>query len=178
MKKKTLAIILSVLLILCGAWLYLESRVDLVETVDSGLSEAAILQEMPELAMTERDIAMGAALLDAPELRAALAEAADVVLPEATAARLLAEWTPEGCEDVTLVVMDYGSVIVGFTEDTRTIQYEFFEDESAGPRKVIAISGRTFFRENGRKAVYQNDGGAVTKLKVRHVWFAWLTEER
>lgn len=185
MKKYLLAVLTLVVLAAAGYCLYMETHFSMTTLEDSGLSEEKILREMPEIALSDRDLAMGGALLAAPEVQEAFLQADGtgevryVVIPAETASGLLSDWTPEGFAIWELGLTSQESLHVSFRkEGEQTVYYTFFADDSCPPQKVIGIYGRTLFQEDACKAIYQNLNGEITKLKEQHIWFYWLTGER
>lgn len=182
MKKKLLLAAAVVLLAAAGFFLYMETHFTTSTMVDAGLSEVKILREMPEIAITEQDLAMAEELFAAPAVQEAffmVEESGVLGHPVSDAASLLANWTPDGYEILELAVSDHKSLYVSFAkEDEQSIYYIFFEDGRYPPQKSIGIYGRTLFHKNDCKAIYQNLNGEITKMKHKHIWFAWLTEER
>jgi len=182
MKKKLLIVFCIVILVLAGFCLYMETHFSMSTVVDVGLSEEKILREMPEIAITEDDLAMAEELFAAPEVQeafAALEESGELGRPVSNADFLLADWTPEGFAIMELAVSDHQSLYVSFLkeDETQSVYYIFFEDGVYPPQKSIGVYGRTLFQDDACKAIYQNSNGEITKMKHKHIWFYWLTGE-
>lgn len=182
MKKKLVisaAVVLLAAVLFC---LYMETHFTMSTMVDTGLSEEKILQEKPDIAITEQDFAMAEALFAAPEVQEAFSarkESGELGCPVSNAEVLLSDWTPEGYEILELAVSDHQSLYVSFLkkDEAQSIYYVFFEDGAYPPQKSIGIYGRTLFHKDDCKAIYQNLNGEITKMKHKHIWFAWLTED-
>lgn len=182
MKKKLLIAAAVVLLIAVLFCLYMETHFTMSTMVETGLSEKKILREMPDIAITEQDLAMAEELFAAPAVQEAflsLEESGELGCPVSNAAFLLSDWTPEGFDVMELAVSDHKSLYVSFLkkDEAQSIYYVFFEDGGYPPQKSIGIYGRTLFHKDDCKAIYQNLNGEITKMKHKHIWFAWLTEE-
>jgi len=181
LKQKLRIAAAVVLLIAAGCCLYMETHFTMSTMVETGLSEEKILREMPDIAITEQDLTMVEELFAAQEVQeafAALEQSGELGRPVSNAEFLLADWIPQGYEILELAVSDHKSLYVSFVkEDEQSIYYTFFADGSYPPQKSIGIYGKTLFHENDCKAIYQNLNGEITKLKYRHIWFAWLTED-
>ncbi|MBR5471141.1 MAG: hypothetical protein IKU81_03360 [Oscillibacter sp.] len=182
MKKKLVIAAAAVLLIAVLFCLYMETHFTMSTMVETGLSEKKILREMPEIAITEQDLAMAEELFAAPEVQEAfiaVEESGALGCPVSDAASLLVNWTPEGFDVMEVAVSDHKSLYVSFLkeDEAQSIYYVFFEDGAYSPQKSIGVYGRTLFHKDDCKAVYQNVNGEITKMKHKHIWFAWLTEE-
>ncbi len=181
MKKRLLMAAAVALLAAAGFCLYMETHFTTSTMVDAGLSEERILQEMPEIAITDQDLAMAKELFASSaveEAFSALEESSALGHPVSDAASLLANWIPDGYEILELAVSDHRGLYVSFVkEDEQSIYYTFFVDGSYPPQKSIGIYDRTLFHKNHCKAIYQNLNGEITKMKHKHIWFAWLTED-
>ncbi|MBQ6948443.1 MAG: hypothetical protein IJN41_02040 [Firmicutes bacterium] len=122
MKKKLLIVFCIVILVIAGFCLYMETHFSMSTVVDVGLSEEKILREMPEIAITENDLAMAEELFAAPEVQEAFAdleESGELGRPVSNADFLLADWTPEGFALMELAVSDPQSLYVSFLKEGR-----------------------------------------------------------
>lgn len=186
MKKKLVIAAAAVLLIAVLFCLYMETHFTMSTMVETGLSEEKILREMPEIAITEQDLALEAYVLSLPQVQERLKRTEadglnDVKMepvPLKEAQVLLSDWTEEGWMATEIAVSQGTLVYVSFSKEdgTANIHCAFFADGSI-PQKSIGVYGRTLFHKDDCKAVYQNVNGEITKMKHKHIWFAWLTEE-
>lgn len=181
MKKRALAAVLAAV-ILAGCILYMESHFGVSTLEDMNLSSEQILREMPEIKITQEDIAMGKALLSADEVKEAFQRVGGseswrgFPIPQDKAAELLEDWIPEGYEVLELTASSHQSLYVSFVKDGQErIYYIFFVDDLYPPIKTIGVYGRTLFDEDACKAIYENHGGVISKSKFKHLWLAWLT---
>lgn len=187
MKQKLLIVLAVVLLIAAGYFLYMETHFTMSTMVDTGLSEEKILREMPEIAIGEQDLTLKAYVLSLPQVQERLARTktngSDEVrmepVPLEEVKELLSDWTEEGWQATEIAVSRGLLVYVSFSKEdgTSNIHYAFSADQNHPPQKSIGVYGRTLFHENDCKAIYQNLNGEITKLKHKHIWFAWLTGE-
>ena len=182
MKKKLLITAIVLLLIAAGFFLYQETHFTMSTMEDTGFSKEKILREMPEIAITEQDLAMAEELFAAPEVEEAflsLEKSGELGCSVSNAELLLADWIPEGFAVMELAVSDHKSLYVSFfkKDESQSIYYSFSADDAYPPQKTIGIYGRTLFQKHDCKTIYQNLNGEISKLKEKHIWFAWLKED-
>ena len=187
MKQKLLIVLAVIFLIAAGYFLYMETHFTMSTMVDTGLSEEKILREMPEIAIGEQDLALGAYILSLSQVQERLVrtktDGSDEVkmepVPLEEVNALLSDWTEEGWQVTEIAVSRGLLVYVSFSKEdgTSNIHYAFSADQNHPPQKTIGIYGKTLFQEHACKAIYENLNGEITKMKQKQVWFYWLTGE-
>ena len=170
-KKKVLLIVLAVLLLAGVAMAWMEVRHGGSEVRPVRMTEAEILEEQPQIAMTEQDEALRQAVLAMPQVQQAGRE--DMKIPAAEAEEALKAFLPADCKELLYLSAEgegpvYLSVLL---ESGLTTTWLFSEDKL---EKTIAVYRDAPQEPAEAIAVYSNDSGGIRKWESKHVWFAWL----
>ena len=186
LKKKIAVFLLLVALGVSGILLYAESRFGTSTVVECDLSAEEILAEMPDISITEDDIAMGKALWESEEIADAflLAEADEngkYNFPFDKGSELLAQRIPEGfdvryfCVSVDPDTNERDIDIILIKDGKQRIDYWFSSDLNAPRSKLIkTYNSRRIFDE---ATTYVNYDGEITKREEKRLWFYWLTNK-
>ena len=180
MKKKIVGVLLVAIVVALGHVIYMETHFVATTSVPVKLSEEAILDEMPSIAITEKDITMGKELLATPEMTEAFLLASKdkngvYAFPLDDAEKLLAEWIPEDFEVLELAVLNEHIYVSFINRDKQSIYYSFDADFEY-QNKTIGIYGTDLFGDRRVKAIYQNMNGEITKFKEQRLWFEWIKD--
>ena len=174
MKKKIVCALLMGLLAAIVFVLSMEARYGGTTLVPVGLSEEQIRKEMPGIAITPEDAAMGRGLLTKKEIAQALLDENGVyAFQMEEAERLLLEYAPEGVTVLELTVADV-CVYAGFSKGEEQVIYYTFGSNGECRAKTIGVYGEKLSGERIVKEVYENRNGRITKTQEKHLWFAWL----
>lgn len=177
MKKKLVFLLSAVLLLAAGYCIYQEVHFTSEAIVPADMNASEILEELPDIALTEHDKALRQALLALPQVRQGLDETrlgapgALYEIPSSSVIGQLAPYLPEEQEQLELYVsMGKRIALSYFCGDVKTI-IETTEDGSM--IKSIAI-----YEQGDCKALYTNDNGTLQKLISKRIWFAWLRQDK
>ena len=172
-KKKVLLIVLAVLLLAgaAGGIAWMEIHHGGSEVRPVRMTEAEILEEQPQIAITEQDEALRQAVLAMPQVQQAGRE--DVKIPAAEAEEALKAFLPADCSELLYLSTEgegpvYLSVLLA---SGLTTTWLFSEDKL---EKTIAVYRDAPQEPSEAIAIYSNDSGGIQKWKSKHVWFAWL----
>lgn len=144
-------------------------------------SEAEILAEVPDIVLTEKDIALLDAVLAAPEAVKGLELNQSVTFSPAVAARYTAEYGGKPSEECEIEI-----------RNNRLFTWETIH-WNGNPQKELYLSrflyedkpdeifkSIRFYREGSKKEFekilceYNNKNGVLTKKILTHDWFAWV----
>lgn len=180
-KKLWLLLLAAVLIIGIVSWIaYMEIHHGGSALVRVRMTEDEILEEMPELAITEQDEALQQAVLAMPQVQNALAaanqagadaHALEISLPEAQAA--LDTFLPGGhTKIVELCVMNSSSIYLTVLHSPEQRTSWHFDDGTI--HKTIAVYHVHEGEPSDLKASYSNDHDGIHKDVLNHLWFSWL----
>lgn len=175
MKKalESVIAVLAVAIVLVAAYYEIHFKVTEIRAVR--ISDEKILTEMPDLELSEEDIAFGQKVLLHPEVMAAMCQSEAADLAPESAERLFADYLPEGAEAENISVVQ-NIVYCGYLEhEDKRVVLTFFKDGSYGPYKTIALyqgdSG-----DRSCKVLYENQAGKLQKLEPHRRWFAYFRD--
>jgi len=173
-RKRADILIAAVILILIGVEVCMEARYSCQELSQVKISDEKLLREMPDVALTDADAALGERVLSAPRVMEALGTEKGVDLAEDEAALLFGNYLPEDAGPGHISIFR-NSVICDYLEkENKRVGLTFFQDHEYGPYKTIALySGGD---EPQCKVIYENQAGELKKMKVQRRWFAWLRD--
>ncbi|WP_298019330.1 hypothetical protein [uncultured Dysosmobacter sp.] len=151
---------------------YFEIHFACYETKEAQISGERILKEMPDIALTDADLALEETLLSAPEVIEAMKSGESMSLPDFLTEQLANGYLPENAElfDVSVslntVYFDY------FETPEKRVMLAFFQDETYGQQKTIGL-----YKVKGDgvvcKAVYENENGDLKKYTESRHLFAY-----
>lgn len=174
MKKLFLAAGIVVLLVV-GVLAYFETHFTCYEYKEIQISDEKILKEMPDIALTDADLALGETLLSTPEVIETMEAGEIVSLPDALAEQLADGYLPEDLELFDISVLENAVYFDYFETPKKRVMLAFFKDDAYGPQKSIAL-----YRDRGDDSslrfVYSNDRGKLSKIKESRRWFAYFRD--
>ena len=182
MKKKVLIAALIILAFLIAFWAYMELNYDVRTMVPSSMTEEEIAAEMPEIVISEADLALRDYVLSQPQIQeivaGLLAEDEDTrkgeALPQGEAEALLADRLPDGWTLLEVFVSSAGVVSVDcMMQENQRLIYSFSADETYPVQKTVGIYG-TWHDEDICTAIYSNNLGNIQKDETKHQWFYWI----
>ena len=182
--KKLTAILLLVFLGITWSLLYLEAHFGHTLGVLSDMSEEEILAEMPDIAISEKDISMMDELLKSEEIAEAflLAEEKESEMygfPVEEGEKLLGHWSPEGYEFAALSVSTSNGKYVSFLFLNDVVGDHILysiDAESVLLQKHIAVYKKDILGAEVSMG-YSNINGQITKTETERIWFDWLRKD-
>ena len=181
MKKKVLVSALAVVLLLIAFCLHMESRYSMEVIEPAALTQEEILEEMPQITISEEELALREYILTQPQIQAMMVRARSKddselqveVLPLDEAGALLEGWIDSGWT-IWEVSTSGNQVYVDFWEnEEKRVIYTFFADENYSLEKAIGIY-QGHGEERDCVAAYVNQNGEFTKYVAKHQWFYWI----
>lgn len=184
--RNTLFVLLGILLAL---WGLLELRYDSQVIYSATDDQEKILKEVPELALSEAELALVDTLFEIPEIRDALSDSFEdstTFIPE-TLMPYLSVICPEGGQ-ITDVFVIGSSVTINIIVENRYICLTYSDGDQTGNidfiTKTLAISRLDQLKDDGiigkTKALYELYHPVGTnfeyyqKIKSRHLWFSYF----
>lgn len=165
-----------VFLLTAAAFLWLEFGGDYahLKWEEDPCSEKQIVAEMPDILLTDADLALLDAVLAAPEAASVQERGESVDFPLEMAMAYTADY-PGKPSDACEISVSFWSVWIGFRGDGQKELYlrRLLDEETVC--KTIRL-----YRPNSDKKVedilcqYSNDGGVLTKAVLTHDWFEWV----
>lgn len=182
--KKLTAILLLVFLGITWSLLYLEAHFGHTLGVLSDMSEEEILAEMPDIAISEKDISMMDELLKSEEIAEAflLAEEKESGMygfPVEKGEKLLGHWSPEGYEFAALSVSTTNGKCVSFLFLNDVVGDHILysiDAESVLLQKHIAVYKKDILGAEVSMG-YSNINGQIAKTETERIWFDWLRKD-
>ena len=189
-RQKTVKHILSVIaVVLLLVWGFLElthnSEVIYVSTNDAD----KILKEVPELALSDAELALVDTLFEIPEIQDALSDSYEnsTTLSPTALMPYLSGICPEGGQITDVFVMG-PSVTINIIVENRYICLTYSDDDRTGNidfiSKILAISRLDQLKDDGiigkTKATYElyhpigTNFEYYQKIKSRHMWFSYF----
>lgn len=176
MRKQARWIAAALLAAVCAAAVCLETRFVSYEVRALPLSEEAMRREMPDLELTEEELALGERLRQAPEIRTLLDTEESGTLPEAVSRRLTEGYLPEESTELSCGTLLSGTIYVDYMESPeKRVMLEIPRDRNHGMTKSIALYGE----RDGRpvcSVLYANESGQLKKYKEQRRWFAFFRD--
>lgn len=185
-KKRRLMVGGTAFLLTAGVFLQLEfgtSPYAHLKLETARCSEEDILAEMPELELTEADIALLDAVLSAPEAEPAMEEDVEVIFPPGSAAAYTADYSEKPSDACEIRVyhdwlaMGESISFTGDSEEELFLYRWVYEEGRAAPDR---ISKRIRIYKAGSEKRYQdilfeyeNIDGVLSKKVLTHNWFDW-----
>ncbi len=171
MKRKFLYVIGILLLAVIGVLAYFETHFTCYESKEVRISDERILKEMPDIALTDADLALGETILSNPEVMEAMEAGEIVSLPDTVAKRLAKGYLPEDVELFDCFVWENAVYFEYFETPEKKVMLTYFQDNVYGPYKDIAL-----YRGDDLKAIYGNRDGDLKKYKDVRRWFAYFRD--
>ena len=175
MKKKLFIAVCVLFLAAIGVLAYFETHFRVYESKEVSISDEKILQEMPDIALTDADMALEETLFSTPEVIEALESGESMSLPEDLAAQLAEGYLLDGAELFDLSVSENAVYVDYFETPEKRVILVFFQDDAYGPQKTIAL-----YRIKGDdlsfRVCYSNDRGELSKVKKSRRWFAYFRD--
>lgn len=188
-RRRTVLTIASVILaVVLTVWGFLEIRYSGDLLYAASTNEERILKEVPELALTEEELALAQTILDIPEIRDAMESGQDSVTLNTNALMPhLSSILPENGEIVEVFLFGkqiYISIIAG----NRYTCLVYYDGDNTGHidqiQKTLAISPLDEIGPDGHLGdvdevyeLFYAVGSGMTKCKkykTRHMWFSFL----
>lgn len=182
MKKKLLWIFLSLLIVVSGYCIYQEAHFHMTTNVPAQMSEAQILKELPDIAISDTDKALRQAILDLPQIQDYLQKAScnpnleSLSIAFSTVQAQLEPHLPEGWEKIMeLAITAHGRIYFSVScGPKKAVYYEFSTDDSHPIQKMIGIYHLNHKGQIKNATIYSNTGTVIQKLVEKRIWFAWL----
>lgn len=189
-RRKNLIFWTSVLLALAlSVWAFLEIQFNGEEIYAASTNEEKILKEMPQLALTEDELALAQTILDIPMVRDAIRNEDDdsIVLSSAAVSPYLDSILPEKGRLAEIFVFRH-SVFISIIDGNQYTCLQYTDADLTGHidfiAKTLTISPLDEIGEDGYlgdvdevyELVYAIGAGITRcqKLKTRHMWFSFL----
>ena len=169
MKRKFLYVIGILLLAVIGVLAYFETHFTCYESKEVRISDERILKEMPDIALTDADLALGETILSNQEVMEAMEAGEIVSLPDTVAKRLAKGYLPEDIKLFDCFVWENAVYFEYFETPEKKVMLTYFQDN--GPYKDIAL-----YRGDDLKAIYGNRDGDLKKYKDVRRWFAYFRD--
>lgn len=189
-RRKTILTIVSVFLaVVLAVWGFLELRYSGTMIYAASTNEEKILKEMPDLALTEEELALAQTILEIPLIRDAVSDDiqdsaildTELLLPD------LAPILPENGRFTEIFVLGH-SIFISIIDGKQYTYLQYTDADMTGHidsiAKTLTISPLDEIGEDGYlgdvDAVYElvyAVGVGITrcqKLKSRHMWFSFL----
>lgn len=180
-KKPWLLSLLAVLILGMISWIaYMEIHYGSSTLVPVRMTEEEILEELPELAMTEQDEALHQAVLSMPQVQRALAEtkqpgadADTLVISHSEAQTALNAFLPDDYTEIfELSVMDGASIYLSVLHGPKQRTIWHFYDGTIS--KTIGVYRVHEGDQPDLKTIYSNNSDGIQKEVWKHLWFSWL----
>lgn len=189
-RRKTVLTIVSVILaVVLAVWGFLELRYSGELIYAASTNEEKILKEMPELALTEEELALAQTILEIPLIRDAVSDDiqdsavldTELLLPD------LAPILPENGRFTEIFVLGH-SIFISIIDGKQYTCLQYTDADMTGHidsiAKTLTISPLDEIGEDGYlgdvdtvyELVYAVGAGITRcqKLKTRHIWFSFL----
>lgn len=181
--------VMILLACLLGWWISMELRHSGEMIYTASTNGEKILKEMPDLALTDGELALAEVLMNIPEIQEAVSSDTEkiTVLEASTTTPLLTSYLPENGRIIEVAVIG-PSIHVCFTAGNRYTILEYGDADLSGTidhiHKTYAVSPLDEIGADGRlgdvDVVYElsrSVESGVTqykKYKTRHMWFSFL----
>lgn len=182
-RRIILVCILTALACILGWWIYMETHfygeTPRVVTTD----EAKILAEVPQLALTEAEIALAEPLFQDPSFRDAMAQGGvSVEISLEKVEHLLTDVVPEDVTTISVGVLSERNIYLDFWGEQHRIFLEYLDPDQTGTvdliRKTVALTEK----DKDVRVIYAVEYIPVLqryeyeKLQLKHIWFSFLDE--
>ena len=176
MKRNAVPLLLVLALAIGGWFAYMENRHASFTLVPAQLTAEEILEELPELAITEADEALQQAVLAMPEMQRGLERTSIQELSLSAARAALDEFLPADYTQIFELSVTRGTTVYLSVRHgpTKRTSWSFFDGTIS---KNIGLYGAAGEPAPEVKAIYSNDLNGIQKLTSKRLWFSWLTNE-
>ena len=141
MKKKLFIAVCVLFLAAIGVLAYFETHFRVYESKEVSISDEKILQEMPDIALTDADMALKETLFSTPEVIEALESGESMSLPDDLTAQLAEGYLPENTEMFSLGVVFKNAVYVDYYETPeKRVILEFFRMTPMGRERPLSCT--------------------------------------
>lgn len=186
MRKKLPMIFLALLVIIGSYCLYQEAHFGTTAFVPANMSEAQLLEELPDIAISEQDKALRQAVLDLPQVQSGLRNTSPGHRPDfrsiafSSVQSQLEPHLPEGWTDVMELTATRGNVVYLTLSCgmEKSIYYQFSTDDNYQICKTIGIYRMKHNGERKSTVIYSNYNNAIQKLVEKRIWFDWLNRDK
>lgn len=188
-RRKTILFWVNIALaVLLAAWAFMEIQFNGEEIYAASTNEEKILKEMPELALTDEELALAETILEIPEIQAFLTSGEEsITLNTETVSPYLSGILPDNGRFAEVFVLGR-SVFVSIVDGKQYTCLQYTDADQTGHidfiAKTLTISPLDEIGEDGYLGdvdeVYEITyavGAGITrcqKLKTRHMWFSFL----
>ncbi len=174
---------LTVLACVLGWWIYMETHfygeTPIVVTTD----EEVILAELPQLALTDAELALAEPLFQEPVLQEAM-EAGEVAVDVSAdqVAHLLTGIMPDETSTIYVTVLSSRNIYLDFGSDDQRIILEYLDPDQTGTVDLIRKTVAVLENDRNVRIVYGVEYIPVLerydyeKLQLKHIWFSFLDE--
>ncbi len=159
--------------------------------VDAQLSKEQIIQECPEILISDKDCELGAFMLNRPETEALFAqtkkEGKIVTMPHEDLENLSSEWPMDECDRLSWIEVYENQISFDYycESDNKTYLYTFVKGQDTPTEKMISIysdvligsesdQGELVSIPTNLNIIYGNVDGELGKYIDKRLWFAWL----
>lgn len=188
LKQKLLAVLLVIGLVIGGYCVYMETHFTFSVSTLVNITDAQILEEMPDIAVSERDEALQQAILAIPGIQDGLRETAGQAFTPVHVRSLAPKnyldqfdkYLPEDWTKIRdLTVSHWNNITLEILcSEQKAIIYQFFADGRYPTHKTIGVYRSPLSDTRPElTAIYETSGGVLTKAVDKHLWFAWLHQD-
>ena len=175
MKKKLSIAVCVLFFAVIGVMVYYETHFTCYESKEVPISDERILKEMPDIALTDADLALGETILSDPEVIEAMRSGEIVSLPDALAEQLAEGYLPEDTEMFSFCVLGDALYVDYFETPEKRVMLAFFKEDAYGPQKTIALYN-VRGDDQSLRICYSNDRGELSKIKESRRWFSYFRD--
>lgn len=180
MRKVLIYIIWGIVLVLVGFCVYMESKHSTFRMVKSEMTQEKVVEEYPEIAITQDDLELENYVLELPEVQTMVKQSKEsgsyISLSNEKALELLAGWIDDrwtmiylGCEDNTVYLFCVKA-------EDKLLTYNFSVDGSYPIQKTIGIYQKQLNETASVDTLYENVNGIIEKHVFKRQWFYWVNE--
>ena len=182
-RRIILACIITVLTCVLGWWIYMETHfygeTPRVVTTDEG----KILAELPQLALTEAEIALAEPLFQDPAFQDALAQNEIAVdIPSEKVVYLLTDIMPDDATAVYASVLSRHNICLDFWGKHHRTFLEYIDPDQNGTADLIRKTIALVEQDGDVRVVYGVEYIPVLeryeyeKQQLRHIWFSFMSD--
>ena len=175
--------VLTVLACVLGWWMYMETHfygeTPRVVTTD----KATILAEVPQLQLTEAELALAEPLFQDSVLRDAMAAGdISVDVPPEQVEYLLTDVVPKNVTDVYVAVLSERNICLDFWGKHHRIILEYLDPDQTGTVDLVRKTVAVLEKDGDAQVVYSVEYIPVLerydyeKLQLKHIWFSFLDQ--
>lgn len=179
-RRMVLLCALTALVCILGWWIYMETHFYGETPYVITTNEEVILAEMPELKLSEEELALAAVLYNHPSLRTALASGEVTDIPLAQGPEELSALLPANATHSTLSVLSKHAVCVDIFTDEQRIILEYLDVDNSGTVDLIRKTIGIMEKDRDVNTVYSLEYAVgigrswCEKQRMRHIWFSFL----